>query len=161
MKTRLIAPTEKELFNIILLKHIKSKWWSYAVIWVLTVILKILQGPNDDFPNFLIIFSIIYPFFITWYFWRYTHSTSNKVFFIPRYYEISDDALISRMTDGSNSEVKLINFVKVYSTKYYSLLFLSKVGFIYLPKDGFDYEADYMDFINNLTEIIKNKKNVA
>jgi hypothetical protein len=156
MKTKLIEPDAKTYFKIFLHRQIRLSWWKYVFLWLVTTLI-VLQNFDLAFTKFLVIFSILFPLFIVWHLWRYTHSKENKVFYIPRYFEITDDMMIAHLADNTISEIKLQHFIKRYSTKEYSLFFLSKSSFIYIPKNAFDNEISYNDIINKVDGIIMNK----
>ncbi|GEC71762.1 hypothetical protein FFL01_13010 [Flavobacterium flevense] len=101
-------------------------------------------------------FSFIYPLLIIFQYWRFANSGDNKIFLLERNYEIDDEKIIGNLSDGTSSTIMNNHLIKTIQLKNAYLLYISKLQFIYIPKDSFITEQD-KDWFEK--EIVKNIKN--
>lgn len=104
--TKKVKLTPKDLFSILILRYIKKRWWLFIWIWVLALILG-LDGINDSFDVFFIVFAIIYPILLLIQFWRYVTSKDNKILLLERYYEIDNEKINGIIDKDTYSPIKL------------------------------------------------------
>jgi hypothetical protein len=149
-----IKLTSKKLFEITLTTYLKRKWWLFAWIWVLAIIL-VLNNNKDSFDIFLIFFLVLFPIVLVIQFWRYAYSKQNKIFLLERYYEIETDTITGKMEDGTTQPIKIEHFIKVISSSKYYLLYIAKAQFIYVPFNSFKNITEKKWFEDEIVNKIK------
>lgn len=142
IKTKDFELTKKEYFKILMINYFK--WWFIAFIFLMGI-----------FVRKIFYWGVIlaYCIWLILYFWFYTNSKKNKIFFKKRHFEINDDFLICYLEDGSLDKIKIDNIIKVIKKPKYYLLFISKNNFIYLPLEIFSSSED----IKNFDSLFKSK----
>jgi hypothetical protein len=154
IKTKTVKQTPKALFEILILRYIKHRWWLLAWIWVLTIVI-LLQARYDNFSYFIMIFSVVYPVMIILQLWRYVKSKENRILFLERYYEIDNERINGIIDQDTYSPIKLEHFIKVDLIRRTYLLYVSKNQFIYIPIESFKTEEDRNWFENEILTKIK------
>ena len=152
--TKKVKLTPKELFSILILRYIKKRWWLFIWIWVLALILG-LDGINDSFDIFFIVFAIVYPILLLIQFWRYVTSKDNKILLLERYYEIDNEKINGIIDQDTYSPIKLEHFIKVDLIRKTYLLYIAKNQFVYIPIDSFESDSDRQWFENEIIKKIK------
>jgi len=76
------------------------------------------------------------------FFWRYSTSEKNRVFFKKRRYEFTDEFLFQYLEDGSEGKVNYENINKVVRREDYLLLYISQTQFFYVPAKSFASDED-------------------
>lgn len=154
IKTKKVKLTPKDLFLILILRYIKKRWWLFAWIWILAIIL-VSDGINDSFDMFFTVFAIIYPILLVIQFWRYVTSKDNKLLLLERYYEIDSEKINGIIDQDTYSPIKLEHFIKVDLIRKTYLLYIAKAQFIYIPIDSFENDSDKEWFENEIIKRIK------
>jgi hypothetical protein len=154
IKTKKVKLTPKDLFLILILRYIKKRWWLFAWIWILAIILA-SDGINDSFDMFFIVFAIIYPILLVIQFWRYVTSKDNRLLLLERYYEIDNEKINGIIDQDTYSPIKLDHFIKVDLIRKTYLLYIAKAQFIYIPIDSFESDSDREWFENEIIKKIK------
>lgn len=152
--TKKVKLTPKDLFSILILRYIKKRWWLFAWIWILAIILA-SDGINDSFDMFFIVFAIIYPILLVIQFWRYVTSKDNRLLLLERYYEIDNEKINGIIDQDTYSPIKLDHFIKVDLIRKTYLLYIAKAQFIYIPIDSFESDSDREWFENEIIKRIK------
>lgn len=147
--TNKVQLTAKELFKIYLSRYIKRRWWVYAVI-LLAIIFLSIDGFEDSFEVFVVVFGIVYPILLCIQLWRYVKSKKNKIIFLERHFEIDDNKICGIIDKDTYSPIKLEHFIKVERVRDAYLLFISKNQFIYIPFDAFQNASDKDIFENEI-----------
>lgn len=154
IKTRDIKITANEFFRLILSIYLKKRWWLVAWVWIL-IITILLSGRIGLVEIFLLAFIFLFQFIIVAQYWIYAHSKDNRLYLLPRYYEIDSDLIVEMMADGTSSTIKIERFIKVMKTTKYYLLFVAKNEYVYLPVEAFESQADREWFELEIVEKIK------
>jgi hypothetical protein len=154
IKTKKVKLTPKDLFLILTLRYIKKRWWLFAWIWIIAIILA-SDGMNDSFDMFFIAVAIIYPIWLAIQFWRYVTSKDNRLFLLERYYEIDNEKINGIIDQDTYSPIKLDHFIKVDLIRRTYLLYMAKAQFIYIPIDSFESDSDREWFENEIVKKIK------
>ena len=152
--TKKVKLTPKDLFSILILRYIKKRWWLFIWIWGLALILG-LDGINDSFDVFFIVFAIIYPILLLIQFWIYVTSKDNKLLLLERYYEIDNEKINGIIDKDTYSPIKLEHFIKVDLIRKTYLLYIAKNQFVYIPIDSFESDSDREWFENEIIKKIK------
>jgi len=155
IKTKRVKLTPKELFLILILQYLKKRWWLFAWIFILAIIMLGLDGIGDSFKIFFILFTIICPILIVIQFWMHVVSKDNKIMFLERYYEIDNEKINGIIDQDTYSPVKLDYFIKVDFIRKTYLLYIAKNQFIYIPANSFESDADREWFDNEIVKKIK------
>lgn len=143
IKTKEFRLTEKEYFKISLVNTSKKMF--------LTIILFLLLLTSWAAKLFFI---ALFPLYISIYYWFYSQSKKNKIFFKKHTIEINDNFLTAYFEDESLDKINLNNIIKVVKRKKYYLLYIAIAKYIYLPVAGFYSEQD----MNNFETLLKIKK---
>ena len=141
IKTKRTKLSPKDLFIILILIYIKKRWWLFAWIFILAIILG-FDGINDSFEAFFITFAIFYPILLLVQIWMYVDSKDNKIMFLERHYEIDDEKINQIIDQDTYSPIKLEHFVKVDFIRKTYLLYFSKNQFICIPISSFESDLD-------------------
>ena len=152
--TKKVKLTAKELFSILIIRYLKKRWWLIAWIWILAIILG-LDGMNESFDVFLIVFAITYPILLVIQFWRYITSKDNKLLLQERYYEIDSEKINGIIDEDTYSPIKLEHFIKVDLVQKTYLLYIAKNQFVYIPIKSFETDSDREWFKNEIIKKIK------
>lgn len=110
---------------------------------------------KESLDYVVIIMGFGFPFYIILFFGRFTYSNENRISLLERYYKIEEDQIVGYLEDGTESRIKLNHVVKIYKTKDFVLVYLSQVTFLYLPKDAFKSEGDYIEAIRHIESKIE------
>lgn len=154
IKTKRVQLTPKELFLILIQRYIKKRWWLYVWLWALAIILG-LDGINDSFEVFYLVFVVIYPILLVVQFWRFVVSKDNKLLLLGRHYEIDNEKIAGIIDSDTYSPIKLEHFIKVEMIRKTYLLFIAKSQFIYIPSDSFETNEDREWFESEIVKKIK------
>lgn len=146
IKTNEIKLSEKSYLKILLVKYFKQKWWLFAWMTALSFLI-LYMDKVDTFSYFIVFFPLIFTLYIFFYFRRFVYAKENRIFLIGRYYEIDNDLMVGFVEDGTQSQIKLEHFIKMYKAKNFILLYLSQISMIYLPKDAFASQDEYDEVI--------------
>jgi hypothetical protein len=154
IKTKRFQYTPKELFAILIMRYLKKRWWLFAWILLLGIVL-ILMDSHDSFSYFFIGFAIVFPVLLVIQFWRYVNSKSNRLLLLERYYEIDNDKINGIIDNDTHSTIKLDHFIKVEFIRNTYLLFIAKNQFVYIPVDSFESGDDKKWFETEIISKIK------
>lgn len=152
--TSSIQLTKTEYFKILTGNYFREKWWTLICV-ILVGSYAITRDNKESLDYFFIILSITFPFYIMLIHWRFANAKENRVALLGRSYRIEEDQIIEQLEDGTESQYKLKHVVKTYKTSDYIMLYLSKVTFLYLPKDAFKTEDDYGEAIYHIESKIE------
>ena len=146
LRTEKFALTIQDYFKMLIVIYLKRRWWMISLT-IFMGFLFLLKNEKESLDYFFIFFGFFYPIIILIQYWRFASSRENSLFLIERYYEISEDELIGKLSDGSESTIKKANFIKSIELKSYYLLYISKSQFVYIPKKAFINQDDEDFFI--------------
>lgn len=154
IQTNSVQFTTKTFFATLLAVYFKKRWW--LLIWFLVVSIALLfKEQKDSFEKFVAFIGLVYPIIIVFQYWRFANSKDNKVFFLERNYEITEDKIIGNLSDGTSNEILIVHLTKAIKLKRCFLLYLSKNQFLYFPKDSFKSESDKNWFEQKIVSQIK------
>lgn len=154
IKTKKVKLSPKDLFLILIFRYIKKRWWLFAWIWILAIILG-ADGINDSFDMFFIVFAIFFPILLVIQFWRYVISKDNKLLLLERYYEIDSEKINGIIDQDTYSPIRLNHFIKVDLIRKTYLLYVAKNQFVYIPIDSFESDSDKEWFESEIIKKIK------
>lgn len=144
IQTKEFAFTKEQYFEILFRNSLKKNWWASVFLLViagyqlskgLSLITWLLTALPFVFLGYLAVRS-----------WTHVISKQNKLFFKKRAFEIDDQNLTCRFTDGGINKIELKKIIRVIKGKKYYQLFLSKKQFIYLPLKAFHSSEDLNRF---------------
>jgi len=154
IKTQKIELTGNEFFRLIFSIYLKKRWWLLAWIWILIVIL-LFGGSIGLVEISLLAFILLFQVIIVGQYWFYAHSKENRLYLLPRHYEIDSDQVVELMEDGTTSTIRTERFIKVMKTTRYYLLYVALNEYIYLPLSAFESVADREWFEEAIVNKIK------
>lgn len=141
--------TPQIYFRILILKYVKKRFIFYIFLWVATIAIATIS--MNLITIFLIFYSVFYPLFIIFYYYRFARTKANKIIFLKRHIEIAADKMIVHIEDGTKSEILLSNIIQVIRYKSYSLIYISKNQFVYIPLTAFHSVDEFATFHKKLT----------
>jgi hypothetical protein len=158
--TKKIQFTNKSYFKILLQINLKKYFWLFVLLWFFALI-NIFKSELNYFDIYIIIFSVAFPiYFFLWY-WRFANTKENKIFFLERYYNIDNDKIIGFLNDGTENTIKKEHFIKFLELKESYLIYISKVQFLYFPKNAFQTVEDENWFKVTILEPIAHEGTIA
>lgn len=148
--TEKIKITSKELFQIYITSYFKKRWWMFAWIWVMIVIL-LFRESTASFDYFIIAALIAIQFIIAYQYWGYAKSTDIQ----EKHYEIDLDKVVVIAENGTTTTIENRLFMSVLKVRDNYLLYTTKVEFIVLTISSFKSLEDRTWFENNVIAKIK------
>ena len=146
--TRVFRLPAEKYFKILFLRFLRQKAvWIFAII-ILSVIA--LWWNTDFFYVLLILIFLVFPFLLMMKYFEYATHPQNRWNILDKYIEMNDREIIFHFTDESRDCVLWsdIRFFKSRSEAY--LLFTDKKHFIYIPKDAFESDDEYLRFCRQM-----------
>jgi len=154
--TRKIEQSSDDFFYLLLTIYFKKRW--LMLLWIWLVIFVLLFSTRISSLEYLLIgFLFLSQVFLVIQYWLYAHSKDNRIYLLPRTFEISQDQIVEWMGDGTSSTIKKERFIKVMRTGKCFLLFVAKNEYVYLPFSAFESEADLEWFESEFVRKIGNK----
>mgnify|MGYP000913824564 CR=1 FL=1 len=141
IRTGKIQLSSDEFFHLLLTIYVKRKWLTIAWIWVVIFILLFTARINA-IEYWLVGILCLLQVFLVLQYWFYAHSKDNRIYLLPRFFEITSDQIMEQMDDGTSSTIKTDRIIRVMQTGKCYLLFIAKNEYIYLPFSAFEREAD-------------------
>ena len=149
LRTKLFPFTKQIYYSILFKNSVKRNWW----VLVLTFSFAVYQYTKEGFGRtFLIVFglAVIFSIYLMVRCLRHVAAKKNRLFYADRYFEIDNQVINCRFTDGSSNQVKLNTIRRVVRTPHHFELYVGKKQFIYLPVSAFENERDYNIFVSLL-----------
>jgi energy-coupling factor transporter transmembrane protein EcfT len=157
IRTKKIELTADSFFYILLTIYFKRRW--LILIWIWLMIFALLFSANiRSIEYLLILFLLLSQVILVVQYWLYAHSKDNRIYLLPRYFEIDDHQIVEWLDDGTSSTIKLERFVKVMKTGNCYLLFIAKNEYVYLPFSAFENEANKEWFETDVIRKINEKQ---
>lgn len=153
--TEKINLDKKLFFKILVTNSFKKRIWMFLILWLISIFI-ISKETKSAFDIYILVISIALPLYYILWFWRFSHSDENRIFFLERYYTINEEEFIGYLNDGNHNTLKneyFIRYLKLYNSY---LLYISKSQFIYIPETSFKNSNDLNWFKNNILSKIKN-----
>lgn len=154
IQTKSIQLTKNRFFITLLSIYLKNRWW-LLVLYIFLGFTLCFDHNKDFGKKFFAFFFLLYPILMVLRYWQFANSNDNKVFLLERNFEMTEDKIIGHLSDGTVSEILVEHFVKTVELKKSYLLYLSKIQFIYIPKDSFQNENDRNWFTQTILPKIK------
>lgn len=151
IRTRKIELTGDEFFYLLLTIYFKRKWLTITWIWLVIFIL-LFSAQINAIEYWLVGILCFLQVVLVLQYWVYAHSTDNRIYLLPRYFEITEEHIVECMDDGTTSTIKTERVIKIMRTGKCFLLFVAKNEYIYLPFSAFESETDIKWFES---EIVK------
>ncbi len=162
IRTRKIELTSDEFFYLLLTIYFKRKWLTIAWIWLVVFILLFSTRINT-IEYWLVGILCSLQIILVLQYWLYAHSNDNRIYLLPRFFDINSDQIVEWMDDGTSSTIKNERIIRVMRTGKCYLLFIAKNEYIYLPFAAFESEMDkqWFDFeiIGKIVKGHQNNKN--
>lgn len=154
IRTRKIELTSDEFFYLLLTIYFKRKWLTIAWIWLVIFVLLFSTRINAIEYWLVGILFFLQAFSVLQY-WLYAHSKDNRIYLLPRFFEISSEQITEWIDDGTLSTIKTERIIRVMRTGKCYLLFVAKNEYVYLPFNAFETEADRQWFEHEFLKKIK------
>lgn len=151
-----------EYFWIITSNYFQRRLWFYILIYSLLILstffVVVLKMPiRPSYIAFLML-SILVPAFYFYWFWKYSGSKENSIFYRKRSYNITEDFLEATLDDGSFDKINWQNILYYKKTREGFCFYFSKQQFIYIPNRIFISDNDLNEFVEFVsTKFIKRK----
>ncbi len=154
IKTRVIELTAGDFFYLLLIIYMKKHW--LTLIWIWTLIFILVLNANISSVEYLLIsILIVFQLVLVVQYWLYANSKDNRIYLMPRFFEIDSQQIVERMDDKTSSTIKTERFVRVMRTGKYYLLFVAKNEYLYIPFNAFETDSDREWFENEIVNKIK------
>lgn len=141
IRTRKVEMTGDEFFYLLLTIYFKKRW--IMLIWIWLLIFVLLFSSRINLIQYLLVGILVVTLLILIIqYWVYAHSKYNRIYLLPRCFEITEEQIVELMDDGTSSTIKKERFIKVMRTGKCFLLFVAKNEYVYLPFAAFESEAD-------------------
>ena len=150
-QTKEYSISKEKYTKIILLKRLKKSWWLYLSMFVLGVF-HLQKFGDDSFSSFFTIFAFSYPFVMFAYLYFWSNSKDHQPIFSETNLCFDNDYLYFKRNDNE-TKLNPKSIQKIISNNGYWMLYISKEQFIYVPKNIFYSNEDYLKF----NDIIKAK----
>ncbi|RPH30640.1 MAG: hypothetical protein EHM93_15525 [Bacteroidales bacterium] len=141
--TEKILLTNKDLFSILISNYLKKRWWLFAWIWIMILILLFREN-NDKFDYLIVAALVAIQLLIVFQYWGIANAKDVQ----ERYYEIDSDKIIGTTIGGTITSIENGLLIKVVKTSKYYLLYTTKIEFICLPISSFKNSEDREWFEN-------------
>lgn len=150
----------KEIYLQMLMKKtfINNKFTLVA----LPTLSVILIYKNMLYGYFMLVFTILYPFYIYYKLHKYVNSKDNKIFFTSKKIIFNENNIFIITNNDLQTEIPFDYCVKKVETIDYWLFYLSQSHFHYIPKNIFKSPSDLLQFkqlIKSKTKFIQTGKN--
>ncbi len=143
---------QKEYFNIVLRTRAKRSWWVILILIIAGLIyLSTYLKTGSTSSLFWLVFCFLYPILIYAQAYRFAHSKDSKQRLKETQLFFDDDKIRIIENDGALSEFPFSRIVKVLDKEQYWMLYLNKNSFIYVTKDIFFSEEDFLSFKSKIT----------
>ena len=139
-----------EYFKMITKNYFRKRLWLYSIIYVMftlmLLLILVLRMPAKPSYIFFLSIAIWLPLYYIYWFWRYTGSKENAIFYRERTFKITDEFLEATLDDESFDRIRWQNILGYKKTTEGIQLFFSKQQFIYIPYRVFRCENDRKEF---------------
>jgi hypothetical protein len=154
--TRKVEMTGDEFFYLLLTIYFKKRW--IMLIWIWLLIFVLLFSSRINLLQYMLVgILVLTQLILIIQYWVYAHSKDNRIYLLPRYFEITEEQIVEWMDDGTSSAIKVERFIRVMRTGKCYLLFVAKNEYVYLPFSSFESEADMEWFNSEIVKKIGNK----
>ena len=158
IRTSIFSLHKEQYFRILMYNHYIGR--KFLLLWPATIVILYFFFQGDTYFTLFVVCIMVLSVSITSFqLWRFANNKENANVFTPRSVALTDGKIIVESTNDDISKFDISHIVKLKKRKDYTLLYLNKSGFIYLPKNAFDEENDYTTLIDLVQESLsKNKK---
>ena len=151
IQTKQYTILKKEYTKIIIQKRFEKSWWLYLLM-IIVGTFHLQKFGEDSLSSFVTIFAFSYPFLTIAYLYFWSNSKGHKPIFSETNLSFDDKYLYFKR-NGNETKLNPSSIQKVISNTGNWMLYISKRQLIYVPKNIFYSNDDYLKF----TEIIKEK----
>lgn len=126
------------------------------LVWVWAMIFLLLFSTRISAMEYMLITILcLTQVFLVAQYWLYAHSKDNRIYLLPRFFEIASEQIVEWMDDGTSSTIKTERIISVMRTGKCYLLFIAKNEYIYLPFSAFETDTDRKWFDQEFVKKIK------
>ncbi len=150
IKTQKFRLDKQRYFFIVMRKHLRKRIWFFLVIWAFAIALAFIK--MNFITIILIIYALVYPSLVLYFLKKRFNQNTNPDIFRNRYFVLKGDSLITHFEDETSSVVKLKEIRKIYKKRKYSMAYVDKNQFVYIPKEAFLTKSEYDSFILKLVQ---------
>ena len=154
IRTSKIELTSDEFFYLLLTIYFKKKWLTITWIWLVIFILLFSTRINT-IEYWLVGILCFLQASVVLQYWLYAHSKDNRIYLLPRFFEIASEQIVEWMDDGTSSTIRTERIIRVMRTGKCYLLFIAKSEYIYLPFSAFETDADRKWFDQEFVKKVK------
>lgn len=150
IKTQEFRLDKQRYFHIVMRKHLRKRIWFVLVIWAFAITLAFIR--MNFITIILIIYAVVYPSLVLYFLKKRFNSNTNPAIYRKRYFVLKGDTLITHFEDETSSMVKLKDIRRIYKKRRYSMAYVDKNQFVYIPREAFLTRAEYDGFILKLVQ---------
>lgn len=148
IETNRFRLTKSRYFQILVYNLILQRWWLYGACILLGIWLISNPARYGLFAYYGVV-CFVAPLFTVLLLFAHAQTKDNAVFFSERALTLDADRLIVK-AEGIHNELATNVIIKKVKRDTYYLLYVSKNGFIYVPRDAFNSESDIEFFERQL-----------
>ncbi|QHI34808.1 hypothetical protein IMCC3317_01520 [Kordia antarctica] len=150
IETKAYQLTQDTFTKIVMQRLFIKKWWIFALF--LLAICYYLFADNQSVADSFLTFLIFgYPLFYIGYTFYWSRSKNHKGLLAETNLEFDDATMLFKKNDN---EIKIPykNIIRLEDYEKYWLLYISKTNFIYVPKNIFHTEDDFIMFLTYIND---------
>jgi len=145
IETKEFEFTKGEFFAIQVVILLKKRWLVFVGFFAFAAYFLFLY----KFQPATIVIAVVlisYPFLLIVYLWRFACASENKIIYIKRRYEFSDEFIKGFLNDGSNSATKYDRITKAFKTNKHFIMNISRSQSFIIPLRAFQSQDDINAF---------------
>jgi hypothetical protein len=144
LRTNEFALTRRAYSRWLLIKNLRTRWWPWAILLLITVI-GAVQNPSSYLPRILLVWLVILALNAAFFAWM-VYAPAQRRMFTRRHYEFDDQFLSYLNEDGRSGRVNLDSLHQVYETSDCTLLYETRGKAHFIPCGAFETDADLEQF---------------
>ena len=151
IQTNEYALTRRAYLKILVLLKLKSYWWLYEMLILLSLLL-LPRFEKDPVATFIVAFNLFYIPGIFIYLYYYVTSKDNRNVYRPHQLTFTTEKIIAYSGQDTvfdtptTNEVALNQIIRVREISHFWLLYLAKHQFVVIPKEVFKSSEDQEEF---------------
>jgi hypothetical protein len=143
IQTKKFALNPSQFFRILVLLHVRSRWWLHLGILVLAL-LSLSIRPFNALVLVVAAVCVFLVYVVPRH--RSAFSKENAAFYLTSQLTIDQDWLHESTDDGSRSDLPWTSIIRARMLSEFYLLYTAKNQFICLPSDAFASDEDRQQF---------------
>lgn len=132
-------------FFIVMRKHLRKRIWFIFLIWCFAIGLAFVR--MNFITVLLILYGIGYPIIVFYFLRKRFQANINPAVFKKRFFVLKSGVLETHFDDGSVTNTQLKDIFRIYKKRKYSMVYINKHSFVYIPIEAFHSKKEYNEFL--------------